>query len=116
MDTFKSLRIKLSDIRNEYYVVVNDNDLEPLELEILDLEDNCEDIQYKELEPYDTTAVKGDDLFLQELKEPLDIPLCALLKTFEPLDIISNCSSFNKLQRVIAWCKRFIENARHPMS
>ncbi|GFQ86839.1 integrase catalytic domain-containing protein [Trichonephila clavata] len=40
---------------------------------------------------------------LQELKETSDIPLCALLKTFEPLDIISNCSSFTKLQRVIAW-------------
>ncbi|GFR22708.1 DUF5641 domain-containing protein [Trichonephila clavata] len=37
--------------------------------------------QYKELEPYDTTAVEGDDLFLQELKETSDIPLCALLKT-----------------------------------
>ncbi|GFS69858.1 uncharacterized protein TNCV_3101641 [Trichonephila clavipes] len=71
--------------------------------------------QYKELEPYDITAVEGDDLFLQELKETSDLPLCALLKNFEPLDIISNCSSFTKLQRVIAWCKRFIENARHPM-
>ncbi|GFW18571.1 integrase catalytic domain-containing protein [Trichonephila clavipes] len=72
--------------------------------------------QYKELEPYNITAVEGDDLFLQELKETSDFPLCALLKNFEPLDIISNCSSFTKLQRVIAWCKRFIENARHPMS
>ncbi|GFU45635.1 integrase catalytic domain-containing protein [Trichonephila clavipes] len=71
--------------------------------------------QYKELEPYDITDVEGDDLFLQELKETSDFPLCALLKNFEPLDIISNCSSFTKLQRVIAWCKRFIENARHPM-
>ncbi|GFV51613.1 integrase catalytic domain-containing protein [Trichonephila clavipes] len=60
--------------------------------------------QYKELEPYDITAVEGDDLFLQELKETSDFPLCALLKKFEPLDIISNCSSFTKLQRVIAWC------------
>ncbi|GFR27763.1 hypothetical protein TNCT_377271 [Trichonephila clavata] len=48
MDTLKSLRIKLSDIRNEYYeVVVNENDLEPLELEILDKEDDCEDIQVR---------------------------------------------------------------------
>ncbi|GFQ87610.1 hypothetical protein TNCT_220711 [Trichonephila clavata] len=48
MDTLKSLRIKLSDIRNEYYeVVLTDSDLEPLELEILDLEDDCEDIQRK---------------------------------------------------------------------
>ncbi|GFR26695.1 hypothetical protein TNCT_16041 [Trichonephila clavata] len=48
MDTLKSLRIKLSDIRNEYYeVVVNDSDLEPLELEILDLEDDCEYIQLR---------------------------------------------------------------------
>ncbi|GFU79682.1 uncharacterized protein TNCV_4036891 [Trichonephila clavipes] len=60
--------------------------------------------QYKELEPYDITAVEGDDLFLQELKETSDFPLCALLKNFEPLDIISNCSSFTKFQRVIAWC------------
>ncbi|GFR01250.1 hypothetical protein TNCT_400141 [Trichonephila clavata] len=46
MDTLKGLRIKLSDIRNEYYeVVLKDSDLEPLELEILDLEDDCEDIQ-----------------------------------------------------------------------
>ncbi|GFV88018.1 DUF5641 domain-containing protein [Trichonephila clavipes] len=59
--------------------------------------------QYKELEPYDITAVEGDDLFLQELKETSDFHLCALLKNFEPLDIISNCSSFTKLQRVIAW-------------
>ncbi|GFU59002.1 integrase catalytic domain-containing protein [Trichonephila clavipes] len=58
--------------------------------------------QYKELKPYDITAVKGDDLFLQELKETSDFPLCALLKNFEPLDIISDCSSFTKLQRVIA--------------
>ncbi|GFQ80078.1 hypothetical protein TNCT_718361 [Trichonephila clavata] len=37
MDILKSLRIKLSDIWNEYYeVVVKDSDLEPLELEILD--------------------------------------------------------------------------------
>ncbi|GFX00976.1 uncharacterized protein TNCV_4579421 [Trichonephila clavipes] len=70
---------------------------------------------YNELEPYDITAIEGDDLFLQELKETSDFPLCALLKNFEPLDIISNFSSFTKLQRVIAWCKRFIENARHPM-
>ncbi|GFX72369.1 integrase catalytic domain-containing protein [Trichonephila clavipes] len=72
--------------------------------------------QYKELESYDITAVEGDDLFLQELKETSDFPLCDLLKNFEPLDIINNCSSFTKLQRVIAWCKRFIENAKHPMS
>ncbi|GFQ75950.1 hypothetical protein TNCT_77401, partial [Trichonephila clavata] len=46
MDTLKSLRIKLRDIRNEYYeVVLTDSDLESLELEILDLEDDCEYIQ-----------------------------------------------------------------------
>ncbi|GFS97236.1 hypothetical protein TNCV_715831 [Trichonephila clavipes] len=44
--TLKSLRIKISDIRNEYYeVVADDSDLEPLESEILDLEDDCKDIQ-----------------------------------------------------------------------
>ncbi|GFU02040.1 integrase catalytic domain-containing protein [Trichonephila clavipes] len=46
--------------------------------------------QYKELEPYDITAVERDALFLQELKETSDFPLCALLKRFEPLDIIRN--------------------------
>ncbi|GFY29286.1 hypothetical protein TNCV_4724141 [Trichonephila clavipes] len=46
LDTLKSLRIKLSNIRDEYYEVVpDDSDLEPLESEILDLEDDCEDIQ-----------------------------------------------------------------------
>ncbi|GFX36236.1 hypothetical protein TNCV_2065741 [Trichonephila clavipes] len=45
LDTLKSLRIKLSDIRDEYYeVVADDSDLESLESEILDLEDDCEDI------------------------------------------------------------------------
>ncbi|GFT61916.1 integrase catalytic domain-containing protein [Trichonephila clavipes] len=45
LDTWKSLRIKLSDIREEYYeVVADDSDLELLEPEILDLEDDCEDI------------------------------------------------------------------------
>ncbi|GFS71581.1 TBC domain-containing protein kinase-like protein [Trichonephila clavipes] len=45
LDTLKSLRIKLSDIRVEYYeVVADDSDLEPLESEILDLEDDSEDI------------------------------------------------------------------------
>ncbi|GFQ67378.1 integrase catalytic domain-containing protein [Trichonephila clavata] len=48
MDTLKSLRIKLSDIRNEYYeVLTNESDLEPLKLEILDLEDDYEDIQVR---------------------------------------------------------------------
>ncbi|GFW65910.1 integrase catalytic domain-containing protein [Trichonephila clavipes] len=45
LDILKSLRIKLSDIRDEYYEVVeNYSDSEPLESEILDLEEDCEDI------------------------------------------------------------------------
>ncbi|GFY39744.1 hypothetical protein TNIN_273031 [Trichonephila inaurata madagascariensis] len=48
MDILKSLRIKLSDIQNEYYEVVeNDSDLQPLESEIQDLEDDCEDIEVR---------------------------------------------------------------------
>ncbi|GFU82828.1 hypothetical protein TNCV_266251 [Trichonephila clavipes] len=52
LDVLKSLLIKLSDIRNEYYEVerervADDSDLEPLESEILDLEDDCEDIQIR---------------------------------------------------------------------
>ncbi|GFX86664.1 integrase catalytic domain-containing protein [Trichonephila clavipes] len=70
--------------------------------------------QYIELEPYDITAVEGDGIFLQELKETSDFPLCDLLKNFEPLDIISNCSSFTKQQRVIAWCSEAtLENIRN---
>ncbi|GFU68625.1 hypothetical protein TNCV_4741471 [Trichonephila clavipes] len=44
MDTLKSLLIKLSNIRNEYHEIV-DNELEPLELEILYFKDDNEDIQ-----------------------------------------------------------------------
>ncbi|GFR14311.1 zinc finger BED domain-containing protein 5 [Trichonephila clavata] len=48
MDTLKSLRIKLSDMRNEYHKIVeNDKELETLELEILGLEDDCKDIQVR---------------------------------------------------------------------
>ncbi|GFX24272.1 hypothetical protein TNCV_1366511 [Trichonephila clavipes] len=48
LDTLKSLRIKLSDIRDEHYeVVADDSDLEPLESEILDLENDCKDIQVR---------------------------------------------------------------------
>ena len=41
--------------------------------------------------------------------------VCALINTLEPLDIINNCSSFTKLQRVVAWCRRFIHNTRNPL-
>ncbi|GFW95034.1 hypothetical protein TNCV_476331 [Trichonephila clavipes] len=48
MDTLKSLRIKLSEIQNEYYEVIeNHSDLQPLELEILYLKDDYEDIQIR---------------------------------------------------------------------
>ncbi|GFU62342.1 integrase catalytic domain-containing protein, partial [Trichonephila clavipes] len=55
--------------------------------------------QYKK--NWNLTAVV-DDLFLQELKETSDIPPYALLENFEPLDIIRNCSSFIKLQKIKA--------------
>ncbi|GFS59323.1 hypothetical protein TNIN_133831 [Trichonephila inaurata madagascariensis] len=43
MDTLKSLRMKLSDIQNEYYEAVeNDRALATPESEILDLEDDGE--------------------------------------------------------------------------
>ncbi|GFX72368.1 reverse transcriptase domain-containing protein [Trichonephila clavipes] len=42
----KTCHAELSDIRNEYYEIVEiDRDLEPLESEILDLVYDCEDIQ-----------------------------------------------------------------------
>lgn len=48
LDTLKGIQIKLSDIRNEYYEIIEDEtDLQLLEVEILDLEDECEDIQVR---------------------------------------------------------------------
>ncbi|GFR22955.1 uncharacterized protein TNCT_152281 [Trichonephila clavata] len=71
MDTLKGLRIKLSDIWNEYYeVVLKDSDLEPLELEILDLEDDCEDIQLAidDGDKYPLAAnVKMSDVYMDDL-------------------------------------------------
>ncbi|GFU62344.1 transposable element Tcb1 transposase [Trichonephila clavipes] len=71
MDTLKSLPIKLSDNRNEYYEVVeNDSDLEPSESEILDLEDGCEVIQLV-LDDCDKYALAADvtmpDVYMDDI-------------------------------------------------
>ncbi|GFT54642.1 integrase catalytic domain-containing protein [Nephila pilipes] len=42
-------------------------------------------------------------------------PVCLLVHNSEILPIINKCSSFTKLQRIIAWCMRFKENARNPL-
>ncbi|GFV75168.1 DUF1758 domain-containing protein [Trichonephila clavipes] len=76
LDTLKSLRIKLSDIRDEYYeVVADDSDLEPLESEILDLEDDCEDIQIV----VRNTHLKGLKMVGLELKEFSEVLLINLI-------------------------------------
>ncbi|GFV12101.1 integrase catalytic domain-containing protein [Trichonephila clavipes] len=41
--------------------------------------------------------------------------MCFLVQNREILPIIDKCSSFLKLQRILAWCVRFKENARNPL-
>lgn len=63
----------------------------------------------------DSVPVEPNDLFLSELKQSSVKETCALVNTREPFAIINNCSSFTKMQRVVAWCRRFIHNARNPL-
>lgn len=57
---------------------------------------------------------ENEKLFLQELKTPLTDQLCTLVNSSVSLDIINNCSSYIKLLRIIAWCKRFVNNVKNP--
>ncbi|XP_035227124.1 uncharacterized protein LOC118199385 [Stegodyphus dumicola] len=63
----------------------------------------------------DDIPEESEELYLRELKPPAVREICALINTYEPLDVINNCSSYNKLLRVVAWCKRFLYNTRHPL-
>ncbi|XP_035213196.1 uncharacterized protein LOC118187108 isoform X2 [Stegodyphus dumicola] len=63
----------------------------------------------------DDIPEESEELYLHELKPPAISEICALINTYEPLDVINNCSSYNKLLRVVAWCKRFLHNTRHPL-
>ena len=58
-------------------------------------------------------SVENNDSYLKELKE-LSEPVSAFVQEQDTFDILNNYSSFTKLQRVTAWCLRFIRNARHP--
>ncbi|GFX88857.1 integrase catalytic domain-containing protein [Trichonephila clavipes] len=49
-----------------------------------------------------------------ELKDNQE-SMCFLVQNREILLIIDKCSSFLKLQRILAWCVRFKENARNPL-
>ncbi|XP_035231420.1 uncharacterized protein LOC118203259 [Stegodyphus dumicola] len=63
----------------------------------------------------DDIPEESEELYLRELKPPAVSEICALINTYEPLDVMNNCSSYNKLLRVVAWCKRFLHNTRHPL-
>ncbi|XP_035233025.1 uncharacterized protein LOC118204843 [Stegodyphus dumicola] len=63
----------------------------------------------------DDIPEESEELYLRELKPPAVSEIYALINTYEPLNVINNCSSYNKLLRVVAWCKRFLHNTRHPL-
>lgn len=71
--------------------------------------------QEKMLTSSNITPVESEDLYRRELKEDVTDAVCALVQTVEPLDVVVTCSSFIKIQRVMAWCRRFIGNARNPL-
>ncbi|GFW53903.1 integrase catalytic domain-containing protein [Trichonephila clavipes] len=52
--------------------------------------------------------------YQRELKDNQE-SMCFLVQNREILPIIDKCSSFLKLQRTLAWCVRFKENARNPL-
>lgn len=60
-------------------------------------------------------SIEKNDLFLREIKEMPTSEICGLVETVKPLELINTCSSFTKLQRVLAWCRRFVNNARNPL-
>ncbi|XP_035225707.1 uncharacterized protein LOC118198197 [Stegodyphus dumicola] len=52
----------------------------------------------------DDIPEESEELYLRELKPPAVSEIYALINTYEPLDVINNCSSYNELLRVVAWC------------
>ncbi|GFU32412.1 integrase catalytic domain-containing protein [Nephila pilipes] len=65
--------------------------------------------------PGDSYDLHNSELYQRELKDHQGEPVCLLVHNSEILPIINKCSSFTKLQRIIAWCMRFKENARNPL-
>ncbi|GFQ71304.1 uncharacterized protein TNCT_594491, partial [Trichonephila clavata] len=53
--------------------------------------------------------------YQRELKDNQMDSMCFLVQNNEILPIIDKCSSFLKLQRILAWCVRFKENTRNPL-
>ncbi|GFS36762.1 integrase catalytic domain-containing protein [Nephila pilipes] len=65
--------------------------------------------------PGDSYDLRNSELYQRELKDHQGEPVCLLVHNSEILPIINKCSSFTKLQGIIAWCMRFKENARAPL-
>ncbi|GFS30525.1 integrase catalytic domain-containing protein [Nephila pilipes] len=65
--------------------------------------------------PGDSYDLHNSELYQRELKDHQGEQVCLLVHNSEILPIINKCSSFTKLQRIIAWCMRFQENARNPL-
>ncbi|GFS89309.1 integrase catalytic domain-containing protein [Nephila pilipes] len=65
--------------------------------------------------PGDNYDLHNSELYQRERKDHQGEPVCLLVHNSEILPIINKCSSFTKLQRIIAWCMRFKENARNPL-
>ncbi|GBN43911.1 hypothetical protein AVEN_156214-1 [Araneus ventricosus] len=63
----------------------------------------------------DCNDIHNSELYQRELKDNQGDSVCLLMQDIEILPIINKCSSFVKLQRIIAWCVRFTENARNPL-
>lgn len=65
--------------------------------------------------PSDCYDTHNSELYQRELKDKQADSICLLVQGTELLPIIKKSSSFVKLQRIIAWCVRFKENARNPL-
>ncbi|GBM45351.1 hypothetical protein AVEN_172970-1 [Araneus ventricosus] len=63
----------------------------------------------------DSNDIHNSELYQRELKNNQGDSVCLLMQDIDILPIINGCSSFVKLQRIIAWCVRFKENARNPL-
>ncbi|GBN92161.1 hypothetical protein AVEN_222191-1 [Araneus ventricosus] len=63
----------------------------------------------------DCNDIHNSELYQRELKDNQGDSVCLLMQDIEILPVINKCSSFVKLQRIIAWCVRFKENARNPL-
>ncbi|GFS74417.1 integrase_H2C2 domain-containing protein [Nephila pilipes] len=55
-----------------------------------------------------------NELFLRKFKPPVERETCTLINTVEFLNNINEFSSYSRMIRVVAWCKRFLHNSRHP--